>query len=474
MTLEPRGAAASGISRPDATASARIIVALLFFFMLINFADKVVLALAAVPLMDEFALTPTQFGLLGSSFFFLFAIAAVTTGFVVNRASTRWTILVMAIIWSVAQLSIPAASGLGFLMMSRIVLGAGEGPAYPVALHAVYKWFSDVRRSLPTAVIAAGACVGLIVAPPALAYVITHLSWRWAFGVLGVLGLLWALAWLALGAEGEITEPKQSSESAQVPYARLLFNGTTLATFASGFGGYWGSTLIFTWFTPYLIKGLGFPLSEAGWLTTVPALAMIVAMGAGAYVSQVALAHGARTRVARGILAGAAALLGGLFMLLTPHVATSAAKVTMISLGIALPTIIGVAGFPIISEFTPVRQRSAMLAITNSIWTTAGLFAPYLTGRLIESGATTEQGYEHGFVICGVITSVCGAIGLVFLRPEAELMKFSGVGAGSHPRGSFAREVGHSRQTAIAAICSAKSLKSDFGRGLDRNHTHDE
>jgi MFS family permease len=134
----------------------------------------------------------------------------------------------------------------------------------------------------------------------------------------------------------------------------------------------------------------------------------------------------------------------------------------------------GVAGFPMISEFTPVRQRSAMLAITNSIWTTAGVFAPYLTGRLIESGATAEQRYEHRSVICCVITSVCGAIGLVFLRPEVEPMKFSGVGAGSHPRGSLAREVGHSRQTAIAAIYGAKSLKSDFGRGLDRSHTHDE
>jgi len=450
MTRAPRGDARAGISRPGAVPCAWTIVVLLFFFMLINFADKVVLAVSAVPLIDEFALTPTQFGLLGSSFFLLFAIAAVATGFVVNRASTRWTILVMTIVWSVAQLSVIAAGGFGLLIISRVVLGAAEGPAYPVALHAVYKWFSNERRSLPTAIIAAGACVGLIIAPPSLAYVITHLSWRWAFGVLGVLGLLWALAWLALGAEGEIAEPEQSSRSAHVPYTRLLFNGTTLATFVSGFGGYWGTTLIFTWFTPYLIKGLGFPLSEAGWLTTVPALAMIVAMGAGAYVSQMALARGARTRVARGMLAGAAAMLGGLFMLLTPHVATSAAKVAVISLGIALPTIIGVTGFPIVSEFTPVRQRSAMLAITNSIWTTAGVIAPYLMGRLIESGATATQGYEHGFVICGVITSVCGAIGLVFLRPEAELMKFSRVGAGSLPV-SVASEVGHSGQTAIAA-----------------------
>jgi MFS family permease len=33
--------------------------------------------------------------------------------------------------------------GLGTLIACRIILGAGEGPAYPVALHATYKWFPD-------------------------------------------------------------------------------------------------------------------------------------------------------------------------------------------------------------------------------------------------------------------------------------------------------------------------------------------
>ena len=45
-----------------------LVVGLLFFFMLINFADKAVIGLAAVPIMDDLKLTPSQFGLVGSSF----------------------------------------------------------------------------------------------------------------------------------------------------------------------------------------------------------------------------------------------------------------------------------------------------------------------------------------------------------------------------------------------------------------------
>jgi hypothetical protein len=43
-------------------------VALLFLFMVINFADKAVVGIAAVPIMDELHLGPREFGPLGSSF----------------------------------------------------------------------------------------------------------------------------------------------------------------------------------------------------------------------------------------------------------------------------------------------------------------------------------------------------------------------------------------------------------------------
>ena len=59
--------------------------------------------LAGAPIMDELKLTPEQFGFLGSSFFFLFAISAIIVGFIVNRVDTRWVLIVLAVIWSVAH-----------------------------------------------------------------------------------------------------------------------------------------------------------------------------------------------------------------------------------------------------------------------------------------------------------------------------------------------------------------------------------
>src|SRR6195952_658291 len=76
---------------------------LLFLFMLVNFADKIVLGLASDPIMKELNLEPQQFGLLGSSFFFLFSVAAIIVGFIVNRVPTRWVLLALAAIWALGQ-----------------------------------------------------------------------------------------------------------------------------------------------------------------------------------------------------------------------------------------------------------------------------------------------------------------------------------------------------------------------------------
>src|ERR1051326_7189431 len=62
---------------------------LLFLFMLVNFADKIVVGLAGVPIMTELKLEPEQFGLLGSSFFFLFSIPPIVVGFIVNPVAQR-------------------------------------------------------------------------------------------------------------------------------------------------------------------------------------------------------------------------------------------------------------------------------------------------------------------------------------------------------------------------------------------------
>src|SRR5580692_7166409 len=95
------------------------ITLLLFLFMLVNFADKIVVGLAGVPIMTELKLEPDQFGLLGSSFFFLFSASAIAVGFIVNRVATRWVLLALALVWALAQFPMVGSISLTTFMICR-------------------------------------------------------------------------------------------------------------------------------------------------------------------------------------------------------------------------------------------------------------------------------------------------------------------------------------------------------------------
>jgi MFS family permease len=399
------------------------ITALLFLFMLINFADKVVVGLAGPPIRKELMLTDQQFGLIGSSFFFLFAVSAVIVGFIANRVQARHALLVMAIIWALVQFPMLGTVSLELLIACRVVLGAGEGPAAPVATHAVYKWFPDSARGLPTAIIAQGSAFGVILAVPALNWIIRTYSWHWAFGALGIAGLLWAVLWLLLGKEGTLVDRPVAegvSSGERVPYRYLLTCPSIVAACLAGFASYWGLALGLTWFTSYLVDGLGMSQRLGGNLTAVPWVFGACVLLIGGAVSQRLKAKGVSSRMCRGVLACATVVLGGCALPFVGSMPTPALKLAFLVFGSAIGSTIYVVLPMIVSELTPQSQRAGMLAITTSLVTLAGVMAPLIMGSIIQYAATPMAGYEKGYVILGIMLLAGGTIGLLFIRPEAD------------------------------------------------------
>ena len=400
---------------------------LLFLFMLVNFADKIVVGLAGVPIMTELKLEPDQFGLLGSSFFFLFSISAIAVGFLVNTVATRWVLLALSVIWALAQFPMVGTVGFTTLLVCRIILGAGEGPAFNVATHAVFKWFPDEKRTLPTAILSQGSAFGVIIAVPSLNWIIVNHSWHYAFGALGVVGLLWAAAWLVLGKEGPLTETRaEMAAGPRVPYLRLLTSRTFLGCVGASFGAYWALSLGLTWFTSFIIKGLGFSQQEAGWISIMPwVLGACVVMLTG-WLSQVLMARGVPTRGARGVLGAVPLVVGGAIMMTMPHVDGAGARIALLVTGSCLCGSIYVVCPPMLGEFTPVSQRGAVISIYGAIYTTAGILAPFVMGKVIQYADTPLQGYMTGFTINGVVMNVSGLLGLLLLWPDTERARLMG------------------------------------------------
>jgi len=394
---------------------------LLFLFMLVNFADKIVVGLAGVPIMTDLKLEPEQFGLLGSSFFFLFSISAIVVGFIVNKVATRWVLLTLAVIWALAQFPMVGTVSFTTLLICRIVLGAGEGPAASVAMHAIYKWFPDEKRTLPTAILSQGSAFGVILAVPMLNWIVVNHSWHYAFGALGVVGLIWVCAWLTFGKEGplENTQVLAATET-KIPYVQLLTSRTFIGCVAATFGAYWALSLGLTWFTSFIVKGLGFSQSDAGWISILPWVFGATIVMLTGWISQVMMARGYTTRISRGVLGSVPLIIGGLILAAMPYVPGVGLKIAMLVVGPGLCGAIYVVCPPMLGEFTPASQRGAILAIYGALYTLSGIIAPNVMGTVIQRAGNMVDGYMTGFTINAVIMVGSGLLGLLLLWPNTE------------------------------------------------------
>jgi len=92
-------------------------------------------------------------------------------------------------------------------------------------------------------------------------------------------------------------------------------------------------------------------------------------------------------------------------------------KVALMALASALAIQTFTFGPMLVAEVAPVARRGALLAVTNSIVTTAGLIGPIAMGKLLGT-AGDASGYEMGFAVTGVLLLVVGAAGWVLIDPQ--------------------------------------------------------
>lgn len=417
------------------------ITGLLLIFMLINFADKAVLGLAAVQIMDELDMSPGAYGLVASSFFLLFSIAALVIGFVTDRVPTKWILLAMALGWSAAQLPmlVPIA-GFWTLLLTRVLLGAAEGPAYPVANHAAHKWFPDRDRDLVSGVLTIGAPIGVIVAAPVLGWVIGEHGWRPAFGVLGAVGLVWAVVWAFVGKEGPVTDTLApdaraddgagAERGATVPTRRILLTGTWLASVAGAFAAYWSVAVLVAWVPPYLSRVLGYDAQTTGSVVVLPwALGAVSIIGVG-LLTKTLLRRGVSSRWARGALGGACLVVAGAAMLGISVVQADWARIVLLTIAFGVGGVVLPLGQAISAEICPSDRRGGVLGTWAAVYSVSGVIAPALAGAFIASAATPAAGYGLAFTVNGLLLLAAGIVFAIFVRPGRDRARLAALAAG--------------------------------------------
>ena len=126
ITAIPKRSVAA-TSTPSNRRNWGIVVMLLIFFML-NFADKAAIGLASKPIRESMDLSASQYGLLSSAFFWLFAVGAVVLTAAFRKISYNWAAGILMITWILTMLPLTTQTTFGVLLASRIGVGLLRRP----------------------------------------------------------------------------------------------------------------------------------------------------------------------------------------------------------------------------------------------------------------------------------------------------------------------------------------------------------
>lgn len=422
-----------------------LVTALIVTFMIINFADKSVLGLAADPIMDELGISHSAYGLISSSYSILFSLSGLVVGFFSARVSSRVLLFVMCLVWGLAQLPALIVTAVPALVVGRVLLGAAEGPATPMSMHALYKWFPVGRRGLPSALQISGAALGTLIAAPVVTWLITQFGWRSAFAALAVTSLVWSAVWWFVGrdgpydqpavrvpaktgrpvrvpaeTEGPVREPAETEGSVRVPYRRLLLSGTVIGSVTSAFGASWAMAISQAWLPSYLKNELAMsPGTAAAVLSAVSALSFVLLLSLSPAVDRLTR-RGVSLRLSGGVPQGVAVACAGVAMAVFPFVGPLPVRLALIAVAFAVHSIAFPLHYMTAAAVVPASQRGALFGIVAATGTLPGLLALSLTGRLLDTAPSAGAGYTQSFALAAVVMITCGAVAVCCIRPARD------------------------------------------------------
>jgi ACS family glucarate transporter-like MFS transporter len=401
-----------------------------FVVAAVSYLDRNNVSIAASSLQREFRISNVHLGWLFSAFLLGYALMQPLAGRLADRIGASRAIGIGIIWWSAFTALLPAVpvgigNALALLISVRFLLGLGEAIIFPASNRLVASWIPTRERGLANGIIFAGVGVGGSIAPPLITFVMLSYSWRWAFWLCALIGLLAGGLWIIcvrnspaqdkhIGpAELELIRtglPASSLEtnrpiSWRVPFFDRQVGMLTLSYSCYGYVAY----MFFTWLFKYLSDVRGLNLRASALYTALPFLTMAIASTLGGGVSDRLLSVIGK-RAARCGVAGVSLFVASLFV-------WGATQVTDIRL--AALVLAGGAGALYFSQ-------SAFWAISADIGgSSAGIVSGIMNMGCSLGGVLTASltpiianafGWTASFVVAAAVCFV-GAVAWLFIDP---------------------------------------------------------
>lgn len=404
-----------------------IIIALLFLLTVISNADKAIIGYASVPIMKELGLSAEQWGLVGSVFFLLYSLAAVLGGTLADRFGIKIVIAGMVAIWSIVQFSTIFVSSFAFLLITRIILGAGEGPSYSLAMTAATKYVPKEKLGLGISIISIGGPLGVAISAPILLHLIINYGWRSAFIATGVIGVIWIIGWFLLIKEN--TETKTASsvkketavQAADLPktkFLSVLLSKNFIFVALSGFATYWSFTIGLNWLPNYLENVRQISAGQLQIVSALPWILITISQMTFSSISDRLYYKTNNVVKSRVFILGSVMLAGAVCYVTGTFVSSTILAIAFLSLGLTFGCITLVLGPTILANLVSKEHQGKIQGWFMAFTSLGGIAGPYVTGLLIQQAASQMAGFHLAFQVCALVLLVGGGLVWAAVRPE--------------------------------------------------------
>ena len=267
------------------------VLGLLTIVYVFNFLDRQVVNILGDAIITDLGLSDTQFGMLSG---IAFAAIYATLGMPIARwadAGVRRNVISIAVaVWSVMTVLCGAAQNFLQLFLARAGVGVGEAGGSPPAHSIISDIFPANKRATALSIYSLGIYGGVLVGYVAGGYLASAFNWRVAFVVVGLPGLLLALAVRFLvhepprgmaEARADVA-PAKFGEVATILWSSVAFRHMSLACALHAFVTYGLGAFI----PIFLVRVHAMPIQQIGTLLgLVAGLGGILGTWAGGYLS---------------------------------------------------------------------------------------------------------------------------------------------------------------------------------------------
>ena len=393
----------------------------LTLLVLFNYMDRGALAIAAPGLKTELALTATGFGIAVSAFAWVYAPAQFLVGWLTDRFCVYRLVAAGLALWALATTLTSFTTGLAMLVGLRIMLGIGEGVAFPAASKIIAAKVAGKHRGIANSAVASALYFGPALGIFAGGLIMVHLGWRAVFLIFGLVTILWLVPWLL------VSRPHWSQRATaptSIPITRVMKERTVWTMGIAHFTNTYAFYFLLAWLPLFLVKTRGLAVLEMTHLLTMVFLVQAVSALFLGWLSDRLVAGGAAEGKLRKRLMAASQILTGIAViglsqaLDTPHIAFWLLFAAVAG---------GPAGsnpYAIAQMFAGPRASGSWVGVMNGVGNLSGIIGPVITGIIVDRTGS----YANAFYIAGGL-SLVGGLWWLFAVPRVEPIDFHGAGS---------------------------------------------